>query len=404
LVPTISILLGLPIPYSNIGGLVPSLLPSPNHSTEQSTPNIALSLALNAAQVWRYFTVYSQTANKLPSMPELESLLNSALSAYKRALEHEDVSDSIAYREACGKFKLFLKEAAELGIRVWTRFDSVGMVLGGSILFASALLVAWHLVRLALRLNSTLPGDQRLEVSLASVLMLFYCLLLTFSNSYINAEQHIGTFIQAVICIALCTRLVSAPAFPKNGRIMPAATPWLPLVIPLCHRTGELFVAGHGLDPSIPLHAAHHPGFFLSSLFILLLFRIYLHGKRSVPSIHVYLDVAVLLLVALAWVEKRSSDTARNGYIQCRISLFLLALSISQSVYDVSINGREGANFQRISDRVSILLFRLLAAIMAVTGPSSAASVVLFLVQALVLQRLAEQAGPLEVSICVGAF
>jgi hypothetical protein len=112
----------------------------------------------------------------------------------------------------------------------------------------------------------------------------------------------------------------------------------------------------------------------------------------------------VLLLVALAWVEKRSSDTARNGYIQCRISLFLLALSISQSVYDVSINGREGANFQRISDRVSILLFRLLAAIMAVTGPSSAASVVLFLVQALVLQRLAEQAGPLEVSICVGAF
>jgi hypothetical protein len=114
--------------------------------------------------------------------------------------------------------------------------------------------------------------------------------------------------------------------------------------------------------------------------------------------------VAVLLLVALAWVEKRSSDTARNGYIQCRISLVLLALSISQSVYDVSINGREGANFQRISDRVSILLFRLLAAIMAVTGPSSAASVVLFLVQALVLQRLAEQAGPLEVSICVGAF
>ena len=219
------------------------------HQTIQMSkvrPNIALALALNAAQVWRYFTVYSQTANKLPSMPELDSLLNSALSAYKRALEHEDGSDSIAYREACGKFKVFLNEAAELGIRVWTRFDTVGMVLGGSILFASALLVSWYLVRLAFYLNSTLPGDQRLEVTLASLLMLFYCVLLTFSNSYIDAEQHIGTFVQAVICIALCGRLVSAPTYPKNGKILPSLTPWLPLVIPLCSRIGELFVAGHG--------------------------------------------------------------------------------------------------------------------------------------------------------------
>lgn len=398
LVPTISILLGLPIPYANIGGLVPSLLPSPNHSKDQSTPQIALALALNAAQVWRYFTVYSQTANKLPSMPELESLLTSAVSAYKKALEHDDGHDSIASREACGKFKVFLMEAAELGIRVWTRFDTVGMIVGGSILFASVLLVSWRLVRFALELNSTLPRDQRLEVVISAVFMLFYCLLLTFSNSYIDAEQHIGTFAQAVICIALCGRMSSAPLRPKNGGKLSVAAPWLPLVIPICSRLGELFVSGHGLDPSLKIHGAHHPAVFLSSLTALVLVRAYVHRKQRAASlIHVCVDVAILLLLALAWAEKRSSDTARNGYVMCRMALALSAVGILLSVLDVVSSNKTSSISQNVSGRVSILLFRLLAAIMTVTGPSSATSVVLFVIQAFVLQRLAEQSGQLEV-------
>ena len=398
LVPTISILLGLPIPFANLGGLVPSLLPSPNHSEKQSTPQTALALALNAAQVWRYFTVYSETANKLPSMPEMQSLLKRAVSVYKKALEHDDGLDSIAYREACGKFKLFLMEAAELGIRVWTRFDTVGMIAGGSILFASVLLISWYLIRFACEYNNPLPREQVMEVVISAVFMLFYCVLLTFSNSYIDAEQHIGMFALAVICIAMCARMASAPSRPKNGSKSLFAVRWLPLVIPLCSRLGELLISGHGLDPSIPIHAAHNAAVFLSSLSVLAIIRIYiLREMRPVSIGHVCLDIVVLLLLALAWVEKRSSDTTRNGYLFCRMALVLVAIAIPLSIADASTSKKGGSIPQNISDSVSILLFRLLAAIMIVAGPSSASSVVLFMVQALVLQRLGEQAGRLQV-------
>lgn len=334
-------------------------------------------------------------------MPELQSFLDSAVFAYKRALEFDGGHDSIAYREACGKFKVFLMEAAELGIRVWTRFDTVGMFVGGSILFASVMLVSWYLVTFALECINTLPRDQMLEVALACVFILFYCVLLTFSNSYIDAEEHIGVFLQAVLCIILSVRMSSAPRRPRNGGKLSAIVPWLPLVIPLFSRLALLFVSGHGLDPSIPLHGAHNTAVFLSSLTALALVRANIHDRQNCTSIiHTCLDMAVLLLLALVWVEKRASDTARNGYMLCQTTLALLAVGIVLSVRDVASNNNRDPIANKVSVRVSILLFRLLTAIMAVTGPSAATSVCLFLVQALVLQRLAELSGPLEVRRC----
>jgi hypothetical protein len=131
-----SILLGLPIPYANIGGIVPSLLGL------DGVQETAAALALNAAQVWRYFSVYSSTANKLPNLPELEERLQEAIHVYKQALAHsKNGDDSNLYYKACGLFKIFLLEASELGHRVWTRFDTVGMFLGGTIILVALVLV-----------------------------------------------------------------------------------------------------------------------------------------------------------------------------------------------------------------------------------------------------------------------
>ena len=80
LVPTISFLLGLPVPYANLGSVVPSLMGF------ERVNETAAAMALNAAQVWRYFTVYSETANKLPNLPELQLLLEEAVDVYKQAL------------------------------------------------------------------------------------------------------------------------------------------------------------------------------------------------------------------------------------------------------------------------------------------------------------------------------
>lgn len=330
-------------------------------------------------------------------MPELQSYLDNAVSAYKRALEFD--GDSIAYREACGKFKLFLVEAAELGIRVWTRFDTVGMFAGGLILFVSVLVVSKYLIFFALECNNTLPREQLMEVGLCSLFMLFYCVLLTFSNSYIDAEEIISVFLQAVLCITMSGRMLSAPHRPKNGGKTSAVVPWLPLLIPLCSRLELLFILGHGLDPSIRMHVAHHTAVFLSSLAVLALVRAYTHRKQQTPSlIDMCLDGTAMLFLALAWIEKRSRDTTRNGYILCGMTLALSAIGILLSLNDVVSTNKRGSTTGSVSYRVSLLLFRLLVAIMAVTGPSTATSIVLFIIQALVLQRLSEQAGSLIVS------
>ncbi len=114
-VPTMSFLLGLPIPFANLGGVIPGLLPPLHYHSEDTiveAPYIATALALNAAQVWNYLDTYSSTANKLPenALSELKELFENASSRFKEALRQHDGLDSNAYREACGLFKYFLAQ------------------------------------------------------------------------------------------------------------------------------------------------------------------------------------------------------------------------------------------------------------------------------------------------------
>jgi GPI ethanolamine phosphate transferase 3 subunit O len=113
LVPTISLLLGLPIPYANLGSLVPALALLDNPS------QTVTALALNAAQVWRYFTMYSSTANQLPGMDELEERLKEAVALWKDGLAYPDGDDSTVYLKACSHFKMFLLEALQYCIVVY---------------------------------------------------------------------------------------------------------------------------------------------------------------------------------------------------------------------------------------------------------------------------------------------
>ena len=160
LVPTLSVLLGLPVPYANLGGLVPSLLPG------QDVRQMTASLALNAAQVWRYFGVYSETAMRLPNLPELEQRLELAVSEYKEALaeESEIKDDNDKYIQAATLFKTFLTEALELGQRVWTRFDDVGMICGIVVLAVGLVAYSLPLFSAIRQHYSRLPLSQYWEI------------------------------------------------------------------------------------------------------------------------------------------------------------------------------------------------------------------------------------------------
>jgi len=400
LVPTIAVLLGLPIPYANLGGLVPSLLPG------QDIRQMTASLALNAAQVWRYFTVYSATANRLPDMPELKERLQLAVAEYKEALGQDDafevVTNADKYIQAATLFKNFLTEALELGQRVWTRFDDVGMVSGIAVLLVGLIIYCLPLFSSALQQYKHIPVSQYWEIIATAVFVIVYlCGMLTFSNSYILEEEDSIMYCLSILSILLSLRLQSDPA---------PSTLWRDVIfLPVASRLNELFVSGHGLDPSIRLHIAHSAPVFMTSLAILVMFRWYLYRTQITRSLwHTLADCATLVAVAASWWEKRALDPDRNGYVLCRVALVLLGLGIPTAILQILLQEgeekvrRPTSRYAGIGDAATILA-KVAIFTMTVAGPATAASLVIYTFQASVIYRLTLTTGAFQASSLVVA-
>jgi phosphatidylinositol glycan class O len=403
LVPTIALLLGLPIPFANLGSLVPSLLP------EADPAKLATSLALNAAQVWRYFTMYSATANKLPNLHVLHERLRLATAAFQEALavgqgdpEHPPTVDADKYYQAAGLFKAFLLEALDLGQRVWTRFDSIGMTLGVTVLLGGLILYSLPLFRNQEDgggrgvVVERLPQAQHWEVVTALVFIVFQSGVLSFSNSYILEEEYIIMYALAVLSLVVVVRLRSDP--------VPSALWWAVGLLPVASRLSELLVSGHGLDPSVRLYLVHNAAVFVSSLALLLAFRWFLFQQRFTLSLlHAAADCTTLVFIAGSWWEKRDLDPERNGFLMCQIALVFLFTGVPLSMYQALSRPSEPpkedkhvGNRQVESDILTILC-KVLIAIMLVTGPSAASSLVLYTLQASIMYTLSRMSGSLKV-------
>ena len=379
LVPTISILLGLPIPYANLGSLVPSFLPG------TSTAEAATGLALNAAQVWRYFRVYSQTANSLPDLDALKVDLDDAVGAYRLAFQSESDETEDLFLQAASLFKNFLHKALDLGQRVWTRFDAVGMVIG-IIILATGLVVQHTQLQLPWR-SEYLPIYWRVEDVVAGLFSVFTCGVLTFSNSYILEEEHIIMYSLSIISTIIALRIRAEPVL---------ATIWRGiLLVPVASRASGVFVTGHGMDPSMGEHASHHPLVFLSSLFLLIALRWTL--IRTGVTRHRFqalLDCAILTALATSWWEKRQTDLDRNGYLACRIALaFWVFGVIIQSIEGCLSKGAPDTSAQIMQWVINIMI-----AVGIFTGPSTATSLVFFSYQMVVVFLLSRWNSPLRVS------
>jgi phosphatidylinositol glycan class O len=404
LVPTISILLGLPIPYANLGGIVPSLL------GYEGVKETAAALALNAAQVWRYFTVYSETANKLPNLPELQEQLAEAITVYKEALAQKDADDSNAFYKACGLFKLFLVEATELGHRVWTRFDTVGMILGGAIVFLTLVVWIFSLFFEAgpIRLP---PRNQFVEMGVSSVFVFFQSGMLSFSNSYIEAEQAIVMFMMGVIGAAIFARMSGVTAG-GNAKIIP----FIPLLVPLLSRIGESFVSGHGQDPSIRLHPAHSSVIFLPSLVCLLALRVQCYRafayKVKNGLFHAAVDGLSVGFLAIGWMDKRSLDQSQNGYFWMRVTIAILILCTPSTIYEgiaplimkpkqkgAEDSGPYSTPREVVLARALAVVAKLLIGVMVVTGPATGATVLLVSLQGWMLYLFSGATGFYEVRL-----
>ena len=425
LVPTISFLLGLPVPFANIGGVVPDLLPTPkrihseriSHAPELVTPHAAVALALNAAQVWNYLFTYSKTSRDLPKdrMKQLKELLDSASLTYRDAIDSSrklrddtdienkreaEYYDSTAYRQACSLFKLFLAESTGLGKTVWTQFNEGGMQLGILVMFL-AWLVSNPLLKRFVRFrtrsavsrgspkeNSAPSKDvspfQVVEVVATVVFMIFTCGVLTFGNSYIEHEREITLFFLSVLCLIVLRRRI----YVTHHRRLWAA---LPLAVAICARVNDVFVTGHGLDPSLRLHRAHHPVVFIASMLALATIRLHWFAAKLLKKAASLIDTVAIVSLTMCWWEKRAADHGRNGFLAARISMVAVLLGLAHSMYDILLDGSsnkvQSLSLERLK-HFELLAFRLLVLLVIVTGPSAASTAVLIAVECAALKLM----------------
>ena len=438
LVPTLSYLLGLPIPYANLGAVIPSLLPQSHKGMEETEgAMVARALALNAAQVWQYMHTYSTTASSLPNdeMDDLKSLLDHATTVYRNAISNNEHADSIAYRKACGLYKNFLYQAITLGKRVWAQFNTSGMIRG-IILLSLSLFI--HIVPLLVNRHSQKQQlkmeDQQLfqtkkesgakrhyDRNLGSIILLviavvfivFHTTILTFSNSYINAESEITTYFLGIMCLMTAIHSFLSIDTTKKIRNNTLATiQWkalsLPILIIFSSRVHFILVKGHGQDPSLRVHLAHSRFVFLTSLLILAFIRTRMMSvqikKSSVFSckqqkqLHLTTDSLTLVFLAYSWWEKRSIDPSRNGFISCTIAIFLIFFGLLLMVFGYHERMQKAQQMSSKRRRKNegeenfhvLILFKVMLFTITVTGPSAATSAIIFIFQSWALQNLSD--------------
>jgi phosphatidylinositol glycan class O len=149
LVPTISMLLGLPIPYSNLGMIIPELFltPSNNGTTSyESVRNLVEVARMNAHQLYQYVSAYAgiqpsgEVANELKS--HWQTYFNAAEELYTQKLtfppEITSTRDAMASEAELYKVFLayvkFMRTTLSSCRRIWAQFDVPLMRLGAVML------------------------------------------------------------------------------------------------------------------------------------------------------------------------------------------------------------------------------------------------------------------------------
>ncbi|CAL1536499.1 unnamed protein product [Lymnaea stagnalis] len=141
-VPTLSLLLGLPIPFSNLGMVIPELFSycpwwnTASNELRQVYHKIK-ALRLNAHQINLYLTTYQQIASDLPAS-KLRTLQQQVTRAESEVqglittmISQGPTNDALQKLQSLEKlYKKYIREAREMCENVWAKFDLKMIVAG----------------------------------------------------------------------------------------------------------------------------------------------------------------------------------------------------------------------------------------------------------------------------------
>ncbi|XP_062984432.1 GPI ethanolamine phosphate transferase 3 isoform X2 [Elgaria multicarinata webbii] len=141
LVPTLALLLGVPVPYSNIGEVVAELFAAEGDAASSALAQLA-AYSINARQVDRFLHSYSLAAQDIPAekLRHLQALFSTAVEEHERLLA-QDGSPALSQLERLqGGFRRYLQEARAVCAETWARFHPARMAAGCALLTTSCVL------------------------------------------------------------------------------------------------------------------------------------------------------------------------------------------------------------------------------------------------------------------------
>ncbi|KAF9928703.1 mannose-ethanolamine phosphotransferase gpi13 [Linnemannia zychae] len=177
LVPTLSLLLGMPIPFNNLGSVIPELFLSAKNP-KNAILDLLRATRLNAAQVATYFESYRElhpTSDiALAVETEFGGLFEHAES-FMRKLGQDPQTDIEDLVIALKLYSEYLRTSLNSCKRIWAHFDVPLMAAGGGILLASCICLLLHItiyrsVGMPPNLERFLAGGTLLGITLARYL------------------------------------------------------------------------------------------------------------------------------------------------------------------------------------------------------------------------------------------
>ncbi|XP_040277130.1 GPI ethanolamine phosphate transferase 3 [Bufo bufo] len=145
LVPSLSLLLGLPIPYSNLGAIIDDLFGWPEDKLSALLSKTS-AYHINGQQVARYLDSYSRAAGDLPAekLRVLADLFSSLTAEFEQLMsqrEQQSEEELDAHlKKIIQGLQSYLNQARAVCMESWARFHPLHMIMGCIMLLTSCFL------------------------------------------------------------------------------------------------------------------------------------------------------------------------------------------------------------------------------------------------------------------------
>ncbi|KAI8886373.1 alkaline phosphatase-like protein, partial [Backusella circina FSU 941] len=209
LVPTLAYLLQVPIPFGNLGAVIPDVLYSANTDRQSRLWHMVEQFRKNALQVHDYLLEYSKETHQSDfSMEKLEPILHHLHTAERTLIENRDKLEQNQLEIAIIEYDAFLISAIKYCEAIWAQFDTGCMCIGILLLGAST----FALIRLVQK-------NTHISTSKAAVIGCATCLLSILCYGWFEKMDLIDWVVACVIlslCVVIYTMKGSFPMFESN--------------------------------------------------------------------------------------------------------------------------------------------------------------------------------------------